>query len=97
MDTSRLNVHGVGGDFTSDDEREVLTVYTDAVHSIKTGPIYAEMTLPERKQVKFQIDRGATASNLQHINKKSGPTYVGRSGTNFLSPMTLHVRDVKRL
>ena len=49
-------VHDVGGDFTSDDEHEVLTVYMYAVHSMTTGPIYADMTLPDRKQLKFQIN-----------------------------------------
>ena len=61
------------GDFTSDDEREVLTVYTDAMHSIKTGPIYAKMTLPDRKQVKFQIDCGVTVNVIpaKHVDCSS--------------------------
>ena len=63
-------MHGVGGDFTSDDEREVLTVYTDAVLSIQTVQNYAEMTLQDRKQLKFQNDCGATVNVIpaKHVD-----------------------------
>ena len=79
-------VHDVGGDFTSDDEHEVLTVYMYAVHSMTTGPIYADMTLPDRKQLKFQIN--VIQAKTRSLQQPYGLAHSIQNVQQFLSEAT---------
>ena len=46
-------------------EMTILSVETEAMHSVSThptGPIYTEMRLPDGKPLRMQIDSGATVN-----------------------------------
>ena len=75
----RRKTHGVTGGYpqsshTDDYEDDcILSVETDAMHSMSThptGPIYTEMLLPDRKSLRMQIDSGSTVNLMptKHVS-----------------------------
>ena len=67
----RRKTHGITGEYPhsshADDYEDncILSVETDAMHSVSThptGPLYTEMRLPDGKPLRMQIDSGATVN-----------------------------------